>query len=75
MFTSHTTIPAGKQAAVESHFIIGQDLSGRWLALETHRLGGGLFNTCQSAIRFVEHETGHRPGAYELSSAPLTLSF
>lgn len=75
MLTSRTTIPATQQAPVESHFIIGQDTTGQWLALETHRLGGGLFKSCQNAIRFVEHETGHRAGAYELSSAPLSLSF
>ena len=75
MLTSHMTIPALRVAPVESHFIIGQDATGHWLALETHHLGGGLFKSCQNAIRFVEHETGHRAGAYELSSTPMSLSF
>lgn len=60
---------------IESHFIIGQDAAGQWLALETHRLCGGLFRSCQSAIRFVELETGHRAGAYELASTPVSLTF
>ena len=75
MLTSHMTVSAPQPAPVESHFIIGQDSTGQWLALETHRLGGGLFKSCQNAIRFVEQETGHRAGAYELSSTPLKLSF
>ena len=75
MLTSQTKIPATRQAPVESHFIIGQDVTGQWLALETRRLGGGLFKSCQSAIRFVELETGHRAGAYEFSPTPLSLTF
>jgi hypothetical protein len=75
MLTSQTSAPVARQAPVESHFIIGQDAAGQWLALETHRLGGGLFTSCQNAIRFVESETGHRAGAYELSPTPLALSF
>ena len=75
MNTSQTMISATQKAPVESHFIIGQDTTGQWLALETHRLGGGVFKSRQSAIHFVELETGRRAGAYELSSAPLALSF
>lgn len=75
MLTSHHTASATQQKSVESHFLIGQNTAGQWLALETHRLGGGLFKTCQSAIRFVELETGHRAGAYEMSSTPLSLTF
>ncbi|MCW6510849.1 hypothetical protein M8523_22805 [Hyphomicrobiales bacterium BP6-180914] len=63
------------QAKVESHFIIGQDPSGHWLAIETHRLGGGLFKSRADAVHFVEFETGRRPGAVEFSPTPVRLSF
>lgn len=75
MFISQNAVSAARQQPVESHFMIGQDATGQWLVLETHRLGGGLFKSRRSAIRFVELETGHRAGAYELSSSPLTLTF
>jgi hypothetical protein len=75
MLTSQISTTAVRPASVESHFIIGQDTAGLWLAVEIHRLGGGLFSSCASAIRFVEHETGHRSGAYELSPTPLSLTF
>ena len=75
MFTSQVAASTNRQTPVESHFIIGQNSAGQWLALETHRLGGGLFRSCQSAIRFVELETGHRAGAYELATTPVSLTF
>ena len=74
MNTLRTTGPS-EERTVESHFIVGQDATGRWLALETHRIGGGVFTSRQRAIHFVELEPGRRTGAYELSSAPLILSF
>ena len=75
MLTSQHTASMNRPTPVESHFIIGQNAAGQWLALETHRLGGGLFRSCRSAIRFVELETGYRSLAYELSSMPLSLTF
>lgn len=75
MLTAQHTASATQQKPVEIHFLIGQNTASQWLALETHRLGGGLFTSCQSAIRFVELEIGHRAGAYELLSTPLSLTF
>lgn len=75
MLTSQHTASTNRPTPVESHFIIGQDSAGQWLALETHRLGGGIFRSCRGAIRFVELETGHRAGAYELSTTPVSLTF
>ena len=76
MLNSQTTpIAVTQPAPIENHLIIGQDVNGRWLALETPRLGGGLFRSRLSAVRFVEFETGHRAGAYEFASAPLALTF
>ena len=76
MFTSQTVpISTTQHNRIETHFVIGQDKEGHWLALETHRLGGGLFTSRQSAVHFVELETGHRSGAYEFASAPLSLTF
>lgn len=57
------------------HFIVGQDPHGWWLAVETHDRGGGLFKSRADALHFVEAETGHRPGACEIATAPLQLKF
>ncbi len=62
-------------AAVQTHFIVGQDPQGLWLALETHNLGGGLFKSLHDALHFADAETGHRPGSVELASEPLQLRF
>ncbi|MDX7951749.1 hypothetical protein P7D22_11275 [Lichenihabitans sp. Uapishka_5] len=60
-------------AATRHHFIIGQDETGHWLAVEAHRLNGGIFLSREEAIRYVAFETGHQADAYELSAAPLSL--
>lgn len=57
------------------HFIVGQDQTGRWIALETHNLAGGLFKSRQDALHFADFETGHRPGAVEFATTPLQLRF
>lgn len=67
--------PAAPSAGSGMHFIVGQDPQGRWLAIETHALGGGLFKTRRDALRFVDFETGHRPGAVEIATTPLLLTF
>lgn len=59
----------------EPHFLVGQDDHGCWLAIETHNLGGGLFRSREDALHFVDGETGHRPGACELATEPLRLTF
>ena len=59
----------------DPQFIVGQDQQGRWLAVETRHLGGGLFKSRQDALRYADFETGHRPGAVELAKVPLRLSF
>lgn len=57
------------------HFVVGQDQQGRWLAIETHNRAGGLFKSRRDALHFVDAETGHRPGAVEVTTAPLRLTF
>lgn len=67
--------PPAKTTCAEPHFVVGQDARGSWLAIETHNLGGGIFKSRKDALHFVEFETGHRPGAIELSTEPLQLRF
>lgn len=67
--------PPARTADAEPHFIVGQDVHGWWLAIETHNLGGGLFKSLKDALRFVDVETDHRPGAIELATGPVQLRF
>lgn len=60
---------------VSSRFLVGQDEEGHWLAVETRRLGGGLFRSRADAVHFASFETGHRPDAVEFATAPLRLLF
>ncbi len=59
----------------ELHFIIGQDETGEWLALESHGLIAGLFKSQADAVHFARLECGRREGAIELSQAPIQLKF
>ncbi|MBX9932609.1 MAG: hypothetical protein K2Y56_13890 [Methylobacterium sp.] len=52
----------------ESCFIVGQDGSGRWIAVETHGLAGGIFRSCKDAIQYATGETRRRPDAVVLSA-------
>jgi hypothetical protein len=36
----------------------GRIRKGQWLAIETHNLGGGLLNSRQDALHFMDFETG-----------------
>ncbi|MCW6512229.1 hypothetical protein [Lichenifustis flavocetrariae] len=64
-----------KTTRAEPRFVVGQDASGCWLAIETRNLGGGIFKSREDALHFVDFETGHRPGSIELSTEPLKLMF
>lgn len=61
-------------AADEQSFLIGRDLDGRWVALETHGLGGGLFRTREAAEHYAAFETARRPGAIRFVQSPLRLA-
>ena len=39
---------------------VGQDDRGRWIALEIHGLGGGLFRTRKAAEDYAAFETAQR---------------
>ena len=54
-------------------FVVGRDGEGRWLAVETHGLGGGFFTTEDAAVRYARFETARRPGAIVLSPVPISL--
>ncbi len=71
----HHESPVAASGKDQAHFVVGQDPRGQWLAIETHHLGGGLFKSRQHALRFVGFETDHRPGAVEIATRPLQLTF
>ena len=57
-------MPASQQPC----FVVGQDPQGRWVALESHGLAGGIFRTCKDAVHYAVGETHHRPDAVTLAS-------
>lgn len=61
-------IPPGSPAIREPRFIVGQDGLGRWVAVETHGLAGGIFRSCKDAIHYAAGETQRRPDAVVLSA-------
>ena len=63
--------PSGTAA---HHFVVGQDVEGHWLAVETHGLGGGIFITRDAALHYALHETFKRPGGISLTARPITLT-
>lgn len=54
-----------------SSFVVGQDPSGRWVAIETHGLGGGLFRSRKDAVHYALAETLRRPDAILIASGPV----
>lgn len=60
---------------VPATYVVGQDLDGHWLALETHGLAGGIFKTRRDAVRFACFESDAAPEAVAISPTPLTLRF
>lgn len=54
-------------------YVIGRDPEGRWIALETHGLAGGIFRSQEAAADYAAFETHHRPGAVLFASEPVSL--
>ena len=66
--------PVTRPPCAPPAFLIGHDGHGRWLAVETHGLGGGLFITRDAALHYARCETSRRAGAIVISQAPLSLA-
>lgn len=56
-----------------TRFIVGQDPQGRWVAVEIHGLGGGLFRTRHDAIHYATDIAGRRPDAVVISTDHVEL--
>ena len=54
-------------------FVVGQDETGRWIAVESSGRGGGIFVNRQAALNYAAFEAGRRPGAVRCSTEPLAL--
>jgi hypothetical protein len=54
-------------------FVVGQDETGRWIAVESSGRGGGIFVNRQAALSYAAFEAGRRPGAVRCSTEPLAL--
>lgn len=59
--------------ASDASFVVGQDADGRWVAVEIHGRGGGLFSSRVAALRYAAFETDHRPQAVRMSAGHLRL--
>lgn len=55
-------------------YVVGQDGQGRWIALESHGLGGGYFRNREAAFHYAVSQTGRRAGAVRLSAEPLRIA-
>lgn len=62
----------GPQSPTTS-FVVGQDPQGRWVAVETHGLGGGLFRTRHDALHYAVDLTDHRPDAVVIATDRIEL--
>jgi hypothetical protein len=54
-------------------FVVGQDETGRWVAVESSGRGGGIFVNRQAALNYAAFEAGRRPDAVRCSTEPLAL--
>lgn len=56
-------------------FAVGKDRFGRWVALELHGRGGGLFRSQDAAVHYAMAECGGRRSAVRLARRPLAPPF
>ncbi|GJD98233.1 hypothetical protein [Methylobacterium isbiliense] len=70
--STHRTDPRG-DGWQGPRFVVGQDRDGRWLAVEIHGLGGGIFRSRADALHYAAAETGRRPDAVRLATEPVAL--
>jgi hypothetical protein len=54
-------------------FVVGQDETGHWVAVESSGRGGGIFVDRQAALNYAAFEAGGRSGAVQCSTEPLAL--
>ncbi len=54
-------------------FVVGQDETGHWVAVESNGRGGGIFVNRQAALHYAAFEAGWRPDAVRCSTEPLAL--
>jgi hypothetical protein len=54
-------------------FIVGQDETGRWVAVETNGRGGGIFVDRQAALNYAAFEVDQRSDAVRCATEPLAL--
>jgi hypothetical protein len=54
-------------------FLVGQDETGHWIAVESRGRGGGIFVNRQAALNYAAFETGRRSDAVQCSTEPLAL--
>ena len=64
---------AESSRAGETAYMVGRDADGRWLAVETHGLGGGLFANKEAALRYANFETHRRKDAVTIVPEHLIL--
>lgn len=56
-------------------FAVGRDRLGRWVALELHGRGGGLFRSQEDALHYAMAECCGRRSAVRLARRPLAPPF
>jgi hypothetical protein len=56
-----------------SHFIVGQDDRGHWVAMDFRGREGGFFASREAALKYVAANTGRRSGEARFSAQPLAL--
>jgi hypothetical protein len=54
-------------------FVVGQDETGHWVAVESNGRGGGIFVNRKAALNYAAFEAGQRSDAVRCSTEPLTL--
>ena len=54
-------------------FVVGQDETGHWVAVESNGRGGGIFVNRNAALKYATFEAGRRPDAVQCSHQRLSL--
>jgi len=72
-FENRLAAQAADLSPAATSFVVGQNATGNWVAIETHGLAGGIFLSREAALHYAAFETDHRPGAVQFAPRSLDL--
>jgi hypothetical protein len=62
-----------RRKAANLQFVVGQDMEGHWVAMESHGKCGGIFVNREAAVKYAAIETRGKSHALRYAKKPLAI--